>query len=574
MTAPPGLTGGKDDPSTGHKSHLRPENNQSLFSDYYGPSKNAKMGGQGHSNSPSPAERSLANTTASGAYGEDESVMVSHEDEPWGQSQALVNNPDHFPSRRIQTTPSKNAKDDHSIKPYRSEYGQSFGVYDSNGNLRSGPHSSEAEAAKAHLRMTDFGRRQLAPKARAEQNAKGEPEMIMPPKNTGAFKSRIKPRKPVKLAPPKDTGAFEPLDDGVDFGPNSTRIDEGAYDRANVERAVGSPRPTRAKTNPGRIDEGAYRRAGVKTMAKDDEQYRELLDEELSRMRQGHKRPVKKMDKNDQTQQPKAETPNTDLNNYDRQVEKIRHESRNNPGSNSVYDPVSGRKYRYSEEDELADENVNAEMEDETLTTEDEGLAGEAEALADEQEGLSEEEMVLAEEQLANADAEEDLEEDEEALADEDLEEDDDETLEEDDMDKEAFAATKRKLVKYAKAYHDIKESYGKRIADMERKARVAERKNELMQLEAEGYEFDFSQELKDVADLPVEQYSKHKERIRKCYRKAPIGQPSFTPAYNPPAVKATFTYDDSRKAAEMVKSGKAKDVNEAFNLIRGGVNA
>lgn len=463
-TPPPGSGhGGKDMPGVGLKNSIRPENNQSLMSDYYGPSKNAKA-----------------------------------DPDEWRWEEVFA------PAPRPKPKPV-------DVDDYK--------------------------------------------KAVLPEDEESQLEEIPPLRDSGIFKSgpRLPAPKMERLAPPKNTGAFKPASKPI--------IDRKA--------------PV--------IDPGAYERAGISRNAKED--YREIMDEELNRLRRGDRKPVRKMDKSDQeAPKPSAPAQNPDLSDYDRKLEQIRHESRSNPGSNSVFDPVSGRKYRFSEEEAMQAEGEQGPLTEEELALllaqieeATGGLEGELpedeanlEAIGDEEEAIDSQEEAIDSEEEALADEEEALSDEEEALA-EDEDEEEDLTEEESDMDnREAFAANKRKLVKYQKALHGLKEQYSKRLADLERTARVAERKNELLQLEAEGYEFNFVEELNDVTDMPREQYSKHLQRIRKCYRKAPIGPSNIQPAYNPPAVKDSWSYADARKAAEMVRSGNAANVTEAFNKMRG----
>jgi len=72
------------------------------------------------------------------------------------------------------------------------------------------------------------------------------------------------------------------------------------------------------------------------------------------------------------------------------------------------------------------------------------------------------------------------------------------------------------------------------KIAAIERKERVASRKADLLALEGEGYSFDIAEELDYVADLEPARYSKHLTKIKKNYRRAPVGinvRPAAVPA-------------------------------------------
>lgn len=75
--------------------------------------------------------------------------------------------------------------------------------------------------------------------------------------------------------------------------------------------------------------------------------------------------------------------------------------------------------------------------------------------------------------------------------------------------------------------------SLEERLAKVEQEATLATRRADLIELEAEGIQFDIGEELDYVADLDQAKYSKHLAKMRKNYNKAPIGvsiQPSLAP--------------------------------------------
>lgn len=76
---------------------------------------------------------------------------------------------------------------------------------------------------------------------------------------------------------------------------------------------------------------------------------------------------------------------------------------------------------------------------------------------------------------------------------------------------------------KYAKLESEYKTLFAK-VAMLERKERRADRKAQLMQLEAEGFVFDLADELETVQDMEPARFNKHVTCIKKNYKKAPIG--------------------------------------------------
>lgn len=75
-----------------------------------------------------------------------------------------------------------------------------------------------------------------------------------------------------------------------------------------------------------------------------------------------------------------------------------------------------------------------------------------------------------------------------------------------------------------------------KRVAaDMQLRYQRAERERDLVQLEAEGYQFDRAELLTEVAALPQDHYARRLEGIRKYFRRAPIGGDFVRTANLPP---------------------------------------
>ncbi len=115
-------------------------------------------------------------------------------------------------------------------------------------------------------------------------------------------------------------------------------------------------------------------------------------------------------------------------------------------------------------------------------------------------------------------------------------------------------------------------EALAAKVAELERRERVADRKAELLGLEGEGIEFDMVEELELVADLEPAKFAKHVEHMRKRYQRSPVGASRIVPASVPAhgtAGEAKFSYADSVKAADMVKRGEAKNTAEAFEILK-----
>lgn len=76
--------------------------------------------------------------------------------------------------------------------------------------------------------------------------------------------------------------------------------------------------------------------------------------------------------------------------------------------------------------------------------------------------------------------------------------------------------------IKYSKLEAEHKALFSK-VAELERKERLATRKGDFTQLLAEGYDFDIVEELNDSADMNDAVFAKHLNKVKKSYRKAPI---------------------------------------------------
>lgn len=102
-------------------------------------------------------------------------------------------------------------------------------------------------------------------------------------------------------------------------------------------------------------------------------------------------------------------------------------------------------------------------------------------------------------------------------------------------------------------------ERLGKQVAGLERDKRLARYERDLIQLEAEGFEFVRSEELADVADLDQAGFDKHVARIKSRYSRSAVGAPAVDVAdVNPNApAKAgadALTAEDTPKVARYMK--------------------
>ncbi len=116
---------------------------------------------------------------------------------------------------------------------------------------------------------------------------------------------------------------------------------------------------------------------------------------------------------------------------------------------------------------------------------------------------------------------------------------------------------------RYAKLESEYQTLFSK-VAELERKERVADRKSTLLQLEAEGYDFEMAEELEYVSDMEPAKFSAHLNKMRKNYRKAPIGiniRPA-TPPVEGGSPQNNLTpdevYDQAIKVAHARYNGKS----------------
>lgn len=125
---------------------------------------------------------------------------------------------------------------------------------------------------------------------------------------------------------------------------------------------------------------------------------------------------------------------------------------------------------------------------------------------------------------------------------------------------------------KYARLEADHK-LLSSRLADLERKERISTRKADLLGIEAEGVLFEMAEELDTVSDLDDKSYARHLDKMRKRYSRSPIGVKvpvQAMPAHGVNVSTTELTSDQVQQAAELMLSGKAKNKDEAFNLVRG----
>lgn len=117
---------------------------------------------------------------------------------------------------------------------------------------------------------------------------------------------------------------------------------------------------------------------------------------------------------------------------------------------------------------------------------------------------------------------------------------------------------------KYARLETQYKALFAK-VDALERDKRLADRKADLLALEGEGYDFDISEELDYVGDMEPLRYSKHLNKIKKSYRKAPVGvniTPARVQAEGGRATAVATPGDVYAKAANLYKTGRTFDKN------------
>lgn len=98
----------------------------------------------------------------------------------------------------------------------------------------------------------------------------------------------------------------------------------------------------------------------------------------------------------------------------------------------------------------------------------------------------------------------------------------DEEKKPDEDEEKSQMAHNQMKR-KYSRLESEHKALFAK-VAELERKERVATRTNALLQLEAEGYQFSMADEVADYKDCSNEVFTKHIKSIKANYKKAPLG--------------------------------------------------
>ena len=75
---------------------------------------------------------------------------------------------------------------------------------------------------------------------------------------------------------------------------------------------------------------------------------------------------------------------------------------------------------------------------------------------------------------------------------------------------------------KYAKLEQSYK-ALANKVGEWERKARISDRKSDLLSLESEGISFDMAEEVDLVQDMNPAKYEKHLAHMRKRYQRAPV---------------------------------------------------
>jgi hypothetical protein len=113
-----------------------------------------------------------------------------------------------------------------------------------------------------------------------------------------------------------------------------------------------------------------------------------------------------------------------------------------------------------------------------------------------------------------------------------------------------------------------------RRIGELERYARAADRGSDLQALVAQGYQLDVAEELEDCVDMPQSQYDRHVARIMERYVRDPLDQPPIEPARNennhgdPGADDNGLTADDAIQISRYVRSEQAKDPNKEHSEL------
>jgi hypothetical protein len=115
----------------------------------------------------------------------------------------------------------------------------------------------------------------------------------------------------------------------------------------------------------------------------------------------------------------------------------------------------------------------------------------------------------------------------------------DDDAREEEDEDEDKLEPAKLRMQRdqmrrrYAKLEANYKALFAK-VEALERDKRIANRRADLLALEGEGFAFDMAEELEYVQDMDQKMYSRHVNKIKKNYAKAPLNsniKPAPVPA-------------------------------------------
>lgn len=157
-------------------------------------------------------------------------------------------------------------------------------------------------------------------------------------------------------------------------------------------------------------------------------------------------------------------------------------------------------------------------------------------------------------------------------------EEDNDEEEAEEDKDKvkNERDAERRKYARLENEYKVL----NSRLAELEKRERVAVRKADLLSLEQEGVMFSFVEELDNVSDMDSKSYSRHLDTMRKRYQRSPIGVrvnveelPAHGRVMSKGADGSGQTELQGRKISELLLYGKAKTKEDAIKMVMGGVS-
>lgn len=121
--------------------------------------------------------------------------------------------------------------------------------------------------------------------------------------------------------------------------------------------------------------------------------------------------------------------------------------------------------------------------------------------------------------------------------------------------------------------YNKVLAQYNKQIKDLQVKYRKSEREKDLIQLEAEGIDFDRVEELEDVLDLPEPTYQRHLDKMRKRYSKAPVFAEGMNQVYSHSRSETNGNTALSRKqiADQAIQLAASKHITfeEALNMLQ-----